>query len=97
MDSAVSALATNEPVVPVGKLQRDIHLKIRQPPVAVCVVEIVRAVLQKYADRFPFRLADQRRVNVTAADVGEAADVAEHFAELVRTFPRDREGTNAAG
>src|SRR5256885_7681755 len=56
--------------------------------------EVVLAVLEEDADRLGLRLADQPRVGVAAADVGEAADVAEHLAEQVRPLPRRREGAD---
>ena len=78
------------------ELQRVFHLQIREPPVAVFVVQIILTVLQEHADRFAIGLANQSLVIVTAADVGEAADMAQHFAEPFRVFPRCRERTDAA-
>ena len=55
------------------------------------------AVLQEDADRLALGLADQARVDVAAADVGEAADVAEStLRELVGPLPGDGEGADAA-
>src|SRR5439155_13807595 len=42
-------------------------------------------------------LADDAGVAVAAADVGEAADVAQHLAEQLGPLPGDGEGADAAG
>ena len=60
------------------------------------VVEVVRAVLQEDADGLLLRLANERGVNVSTADVREAADVAEHLAEGVGPFPRHCPRADAA-
>jgi hypothetical protein len=41
-------------------------------------------------------LADHAGVTVAVADVGEAADVRHHFAEVIGPLPGDGERTNAA-
>src|SRR5581483_2253961 len=101
---AVKAVPPLEFVIVTGKRERLRHLLIRERPVTVRVIQIVRAVLQKHADRFRrLRLADERRVVVAAfaqrravGDVREAADPREYFAEFVRALPRDGEGADAA-
>lgn len=45
---------------------------------------------------FEAGLADGRRVDVAAADVGEAADVGDDFLELVGAVPGGGEGADAA-
>src|SRR5207253_10075872 len=40
-------------------------------------------------------LADERGINVTAADVRKAADLREYFAKLVGPLPRDSERADA--
>ena len=94
--SAVAAGAEHELEIVAHERQRAGHLLVRQRPVAVEVVQVVRAVLQEDADRFALGLADPRGVDVAAADVGEAADLREHLAELVGPFPRDGEGADRA-
>ena len=66
---------------------------------AVKIVEIVGAVLKEDAERLGggFGFSNEAGVNVTAADVGEATDVADDFAKGVRAFPSDGEGSDAAG
>src|SRR5207244_1494737 len=93
----VAFAAELELVVVTHEFQRGGHLLIRQRPVSMKIVEVVRAVLQKDADRFLFGFSDQRLVVVAAANVREAADRAEHFAEFVRTLPRHGPRANAAG
>ena len=72
---------------------------VGQRPVAVEVVEVAAAVLEKYAQGFRrgLRRADEAGVAVAALDVGEAADMADDFAKRIGPFPRDREGGDAAG
>src|SRR5206468_9157085 len=52
-------------------------------------------VLQKDADRLVLRFANQTGIDVSAADVGEAADVAQDLAEEIGPLPGDRERANA--
>ena len=75
-----------------GKGQRFGQRLIRQRPIAVGIVQIVRAVLKKDADRFLLRLADQKRIDVAAANVGKASNQADDFAELIGSVPGNREG-----
>src|SRR5262245_55188864 len=92
----VGAVAELEAVVVAAELARRRHLLVRERPVPVLVVEVVRAVLQEDAHR-PLRvLADQSRVDVAATDVREAADVADHLAKGVGPLPRDGERADAA-
>src|SRR5262249_14185374 len=93
----VPAVAVNELVFIPRELQSGRHLLIGQRPVAMLVVQVVGAVLEEDTDRLPLRLANDARIYVPAADVNEAADVAEHFAEQVRPFPGYCERTDAAG
>src|SRR5438045_1847693 len=74
--------------------QRFFHLKIRQPPVAGLVIEVVLPVLETDANLFLLRLADDARVCVAVTDIGEAADRRPHFAELIGLLPRDRPRAN---
>jgi len=92
----VPAAAADELVIVVFELQGFIHLQVAEPPVAVFVIEIIFAVLEEDADGFPVGFADAGGVVVSAADVGEAADVTEHFAEPFGVFPGGSEGTDAA-
>jgi hypothetical protein len=78
----VAADAVFEAVVVAPEFQRGRHFLVRKWPVPELVVEVVRAVLQEDADRPDRSLPDERRVDVSAADVREAADVADDLAEL---------------
>ena len=84
-------------VIVTHELQRRGHLLVRQRPVAVQVVEVFGAVLQENANRFLFRFPNQRRVDIAAANVGEAADVTEHFAKFIGPLPRYGPRADAAG
>ena len=67
-------------------------------PAASCQTGLSRSplrVLLKDADRFALRLADQRRIGVAAAEIGEAADRREHLAKFIGPLPRDGEGADA--
>ncbi len=76
MFSVVAAVSEDELVIVAGKFECSSHLLVREGPIAVLVVQIVGTVLQEDADRFAFRFANQSWVDMPAADVGEAADVA---------------------
>src|SRR5262245_48427864 len=86
----------------VGQRAHQPH--VLQEPVARLVVlavtsdaaVVVAAVLQVDADRLPVGPPDDVGVGVTAAEVGEAADDAEHLAELVGPLPRDGERRDGA-
>src|SRR5437899_153746 len=77
----VAARASDELDVVLREPQRGVHLLVGQPPVPVLVVQVLLSVLQKHAQRLPRRLPDERRIDVAAPDVREAADVAEHLAK----------------
>src|SRR5262245_28787829 len=93
--AVVAAVAPLHVVVVLLVLERRFHLQIAEPPVAVLVVQVGRPVLKEDADGFVLGLADDAGIAVAAADVREAADVAEHFAEEVRPLPGDGESANA--
>ena len=65
-------------------------------PITVSIIQIICAVLQENADRFSRGFANQRFAGMATANVGEATDMADDFAEDVRFFPGRRESTNAA-
>ena len=95
---AVESLPLLESVVVSGERQRARERLVREPPAAMLVVQVVRAVLHEDADRLPGRLPYHRRVIVPAfaqrlarLDIREAADSGQDLAELVRTLPGDRE------
>lgn len=73
------------------------HLLVGEPPIAVGVIEVIATVLKPDPDRTFLFLANQGWVDVSATDVGEAADVTDDFAEEVRSFPSHSEGADAAG
>ncbi len=97
MFAVVTAITVIQTIVVFGELQRCGHLQIRQRPVAPVAVQVVRPGLQEDADGLARCLADQRRIDVPAPDVGEAADVAEDFAERVGPLPRRIERADSAG
>src|SRR5262245_47385851 len=99
----MKAVAEREPVIVLRELQRLGHGLIGERPVPIGVVDIVLAVLQEDANRLWRRLANQRRIVVSAlapcgaaGDIREAADPRQHFAELVGPLPRNREGADPA-
>lgn len=60
-------------------------------------VGVMRAGLQEHAQRILVRAPDQRGIDVTAADVGKGAAVADDLAKGVRPFPSDGERSNPTG
>jgi len=83
--AVVAAFAVDEFVVVLCELQRGRHFEIRERPVAVSVVEVVAAVLQKDSQGLALRFANQRRIDVAAANVREAADMTQHLAYTIVT------------
>ena len=75
MLAIVRAGARGKGVVVATIFERGDHLKICEPPAAPLVIQIGLAILQKDTHRSRGFLADARRVHVTAANVGERADV----------------------
>ena len=73
--AVVGAVAEFKSMIVSGKPQRRFHLLVGQRPIAMEVVQVVRAVLEKDAQRFALALPDQGRVDMTAAYIGEAANV----------------------
>src|SRR5260370_20411748 len=97
MLAGVTAVAPNGFVVVLPGLERRLHLEVGEIPVAGGGVEIVGGVLEEYADVLLVGLADDARIAVAAANVGEAADVAEDLAEHVGPLPGGGEGADAPG
>src|SRR5687767_11942310 len=79
--STVPAVAEDELMIVAGELQRRGHFLVRERPVAVQIIEIIRAILQEDAERLRLllRFANEPRVHVAAADIGEAPDEADHL------------------
>ena len=77
-------------VIVAHELERCGHLLIGQRPIPVEIVEVAGAILERNFDRLALRLANQPGVDIAAANVGEAADVAEHFAKLLEVAPKRR-------
>ena len=81
------------PVAPVvvdlvaGEDQGPLHLLVGHPPVAAVDVQVGAAVLEEDADRLRLVLADQRRIDVPAAQADVGADRAEDAAERVGPLP----------
>src|SRR5262249_14989469 len=90
-------VAPDHLVVVLLELEGGFHLLVAQGPVAVLVVEIAFAVLEEDADGLVLGLADDAGVAVAAADVGEAADVAEDLGGKVGALPGDGGGADVAG
>ena len=57
---------------------------------------VVQAILEKDADGLALALTDEVGINVPAADVREAADGADDFAELIRPLPRNGKRANGS-
>ena len=66
-------------------------------PVAEGVVEVILPAEKINAEGFGFGEANEGGVGVASADIGEAADPREDFAELVGAFPSGGEGADASG
>jgi len=93
----VATLAVDELVVIpfVGESGR--HILVRDGPVPENDVEVPGPRLQGHAQRSGVAPTDQGGVGVPAPYVGEAAAVADHFAEGVGALPGHREGADASG
>src|SRR5262245_55469766 len=87
----VSAFAEDVFVVVILIFERRNEIEVPNHPIPAWTptAVVVRAVLHKDTNRFPIVCADDIWVFVSAADVGEAADVADNFAELVGPIPSD--------
>ena len=94
---AVASVGGDEFVIVFGEGEGLGHLLVREPPIAVGVVEVVASVLKPDPKGAFLFLADECGIDVTAADIGEAADVADDIAEEVGPLPGDGEGADAAG
>src|SRR5262249_33462248 len=99
MLAVMAAVAVLKFVIVLGKLQSERHLLIGEWPVAVLVIQIGGAGLEEEPDRLWALLgfAHKCRIDIAAADIGEAADMAQHLAEQVGPLPSDRESADAAG
>src|SRR2546423_11456133 len=96
MFSVVAAIAEFELIVIPCKFQRSGHLLVRERPTAVQVIQIIRAILQKNANRLLWRSPNDRGINVSTANIREAADVAQDFAKRICPFPSNSPGANSA-
>src|SRR5215813_11015212 len=101
-------LADPEDVVHVVPLLRKRlhHAIVLHKPVAILVVAgtvrrkcaiVIASVLQKDADRFLLALANDVGIGVAAPQIDEAADGAEHLAELIGPVPSYRERSDRSG
>jgi hypothetical protein len=97
MVSIMASSAVNEFYVVITEFESSVHLFVGQRPIAVLVIKISAAVLEEYAQGFGVAaFSDECRVVVASANVGKAADVAEHFAELIGAFPGYCESADAS-
>ena len=96
--AAVSAVGHVELVLVARELQSLREVLIADRPIAVQVVKVLATVLQIDLDGLwlVLRLAHETGIGPAAANVGEAADVTEDLAELLRLLPSEREGADAA-
>ena len=94
--AVVAALAPGVGDFVSRPLQRAVHRLVGHPPVAAVNVEVVAAVLHEDADRLWFKLADECRVLMPAAQTDVRADCADDAAERVRSFPRRGESTDGS-
>src|SRR2546423_2645107 len=60
MFSIVTAIAKLEFVIVAGEFQRGGHFLVRQRPIAMEVIEVIRSILEKNADWFLFRSPNER-------------------------------------
>src|SRR4249919_2574297 len=93
----MSTVAPNVFHVVTGELKCGKHLLVRKEPVATVAVVVVRAILQKDANRFRLCLPNQGRIHVATSLSNVGSNGAEHAAKLFRPFPSRRESTNGAG
>ena len=79
--------------------QGTLHFLVRHPPIAAVDVQIAAAVLQEYADRLGFRLADQCGIFVAAAQTDIRSNCTEHPRKGVGPLPGhgERADGTAAG
>src|ERR1700683_1584276 len=80
-----------------GVFERRSHVLVADVPTSGVEALIVPAVLEKDPQSLRLGLADERRVDVAAAQIGEAADEAEHPVGGGRAVPGGGETGNAAG
>src|SRR4051812_22088938 len=82
MVAAVGAFAEDVFVVVVFEFEGGVHESVGFDPVptGTAVTEVVSAVLEENADGLFVGDADEFGIFVAAADVGEAADMADDFA-----------------
>src|SRR5262245_51441146 len=98
----MAALAEHERHVVTLLLPGRDHRPVLEVPVEPGVDRVsivVHPVLDEDADRPAPRLADEFGIHVAALEVREAADEADHLAELIGPLPGDGEGADgpAAG
>lgn len=93
----MTSIGGDELVIVFGEGEGLGHLLVREPPITVGVVQVVASVLKPDPKRAFLFLADESGIDVTAADIGEAANVADDLAEEVGPLPSDGEGADAAG
>src|SRR5215472_13333358 len=92
MLAVVSFRAGNELRFVSGELERGCHALVGQIPASGVNVQIVAAVLKKDAQRLWFGLADQRRIDIAAAQVRVTANETQHAAEGVGPIPGSGKG-----
>src|SRR5436190_11879236 len=90
------ALPVLEAIVVAFEAQRHRHVEVGNGPAAIGIVEIVDRPLEEHADGFWSILPHAGNVGVAAADIGEAADMADDTCKAVRPLPRQIERTNTA-
>ncbi len=77
--------------------ERGRHVLVADKPVSGVNVLVVGPILQEHPQRLGLGLADERGVNMAAAQIRIAADEAEHAAKNVGASPGRGEGGDAAG
>lgn len=96
MFAIVATGSAHEFVIVVAEFEGLLHLKIREPPVTVFVVEVLVSVLQEDSDIALLTFTNEGRIDVSAADIGEAADMADDIFEEVGAFPGNGEGADSS-
>src|ERR1039457_5901039 len=84
--------------------ERLLHADVLIEPIARLIVAavgsqtpiIVPAIHQEDTNRLLLALADDIRIGISAANVGETTDVAQHFSEVARPLPRHGESGDGA-
>ena len=97
MFAVVAFSANDEGRIVTCVFERRRYILIGDIPASGVEIQVVLAVLQKNTQRFGLGFANQRRVNLAAAQIRETADEAQHAMKGVGPVPCRRERSDTAG